>query len=359
MSNTATFTVDGRSFAAATSLVGKACRAAGGITGDGMVTLAFRDQRVTVEATDLETSVSIKLPVKGRKAVTVAVDAGPLVTFAKAIADADVEITTSSDEVRLVSGDVVFTMRPFPDPWKVQHPDSVDPQPLNPELLSRAARFGTASAATDDARPIITGVLFDNGISVSTDSYKLIVNRLAPPDLNGLIPAKALQLAASVFGTDCSGVTVEVVDRKLLLRSDMKAVTVRVIEGDYPRWQNLLDIAEARGSVTADRAELVDALRKCVLAADDSTPTRFSFVDGQVKLAVRVHDGPAADADVAAEIDGILPTTIGLNASYLLKLLLSIDDDVVTLDFIDEMKPVRIVEPAGEWSMLLMPVRIP
>ncbi len=101
------------------------------------------------------------------------------------------------------------------------------------------------AAANDDARPLLTGVLFttDNGIlrMIATDSYRLAVRDV--PEVEGiggahdlLVPARALQelqrAAASLPDDGQIGVTLT--DAEICFVVGGTSIASRLIDGNYP-----------------------------------------------------------------------------------------------------------------------------
>jgi DNA polymerase-3 subunit beta len=354
----ATFGIDGRLLADTVALVAKA---AGKSNLTAAVVLAFRDSRVTVSATDFDVAVSIKVPVKGRKAATVAVSAGKLVQFTKALAgEPIVEIVTGQDEVLIRSGDTVYHLSPVADFVPVNPPDAIDPQPFDLPAFARAVRIAGVAASTDQARPILTGIYFHEvkgePTAVGTDSYRIVVADGAPAGLNALVPAAGARLACAVFA-DADTVTFDTTDRHLVLRSDVNVVSIRLLDGEFPNYADLFRKSDPI-TATVPRPAMVAALAKVALASNAGTsPVRAVTTGTDMHLSVTPSGQPHAHDDVElTDVSGELPT-IGWNPLYLGQLLKAVTDDTVTFGFIDGRKPVTI-HGDGTWKMLLMPVRI-
>lgn len=364
------YTVDGKSFADTVKLVG---RAAGKIAGrNKAITLAFRDQRVTVAATDFDVSVAVKLPVKGKRAITVTVEAADLIAFAKALSGTEVNVTVDQSEVLLVSGDVVFTLRPMLDPIQLNIPAPQDPQPFDFTAFTRVVTITGECASVDDARPILTGIYFHDGVAVATDSYRLAEVEGAPAGLNGLVPAAAAKLAVAVFDGDDEvtfeqpgQVTAEgqfVGSRYLVLRSAATVFAVRMIEGEFPNYRQLLrPFTGDVHTIAADTAQLTGALATAALAAGGSTaPARVTITGDTLHVSCRVQDGRSGDDDVSPVVATDDIPMFAVNPAYLHSLLKVVPSGQVRLGLVDALKPLNISDgDSGGWRMLLMPVRVP
>jgi DNA polymerase-3 subunit beta len=349
---TAEFTIPAAPFAEAVAFAAKAT-----INGFAAITLAFRDQRVAVQATDLSTTVQIKLPVKGKKSTTVALDAAMLKRFTGALRRQEhVDISITADQVTLQAGDLVYEMRPYLDAPIVVTPDQVNPVDFDRGLFAAAVKVAGVAAGTDAARVILTGILFDEGKAVATDSYRLVVHDA--PDFGRplLIPAKALALAAAVT-RDEENVRIDVLDHQVHFVSPLRSVVIRLIDGQYPDWRKLLD-TPGPVTVAVERTAIVDRLRKVALAGGDSTPVRLTV--GADDIAITIHEVDRANgaAGIPATVDGTLDP-VGVNPQYLSELLAAVDVPEVVLHFTNTLKPFTVTADEATWLLLLMPVRIP
>jgi len=361
-----TFTVNGEVFAETVAIVGKVVAGKKSGTSVATIQLAFKDQRVTVSANDFDVAASIKIPVKGKKASVVAVEAAKLVQFAKALKDEQaVEIVVGADEVLVQAGDTVFHLPPVAEFPAIIYPVSDAPAELDLEAFQRVVKITFAAASTDEDRPILTGIYFHDvdgvATAVATDSYKLAVAYDGPAGVTGLVPAVGAKLATQVFGGD-DEVTYEVVDngKYLLFRSAMKVMKIRLIDGEFPAYASLIRKTH-ESKVLASRDQLTDALGKVRLASNGgSIPVEVTVDKGNMHLSVTNIERGSAHDDVELTSGSKNVPTVGMNPEYALKLLKAVDSDNVQIGYADKFKPLVITDGSTEptWKLLLMPVRI-
>lgn len=357
-----TFAVDGKLFADTVAVIAKAAGRLAGMA--PVIVLAFKDQRLTLSATDFEVTASVKIPVKGKRAAVVAVEASALNLFAKALASEPVvEIVTGQEEVLVQAGDTVYHLPPVQDFAKIANPEPVAPQALDLPAFQRAVKIAGVAASTDEARPVLTGIWFQDGVAVATDSFRLAVVADAPAGLNGLVPAVAARLAAQLFGAD-EEVTFDIVGQNLVLRSASKLFVTRLIQGDFPAYQNLMRPTSGdQFSVLVSRDQMAKAVNKVKVASGGgATPMKAEVVNGSMHLSVRPHDGPRADDDVELTSGSVDVPTVGMNPQFLAQLLGAVSHvENIQFGYVDSLKPINITAGGDDesWTMLLMPVRIP
>lgn len=351
----ATFTVDGPAFAEAIAPVVK-CTMAGKYAA---VTLSFRDQRVTVAATSLEAAASIKVPVKGKKATSIAVDPARLTRFAKMFPLGDVTIDVSADGVKFTIGSTELSMPPVWDAPVVDIPAHTEPADVEMARLATAVRICAETASVDQTRPALLGILFDAGHAVATDSYRLAVCHTAPSTLSGLFPAAALKVSVAMFA-DYDEVLYEIVDRHLVLRAGDRAFALRQIDAEYPKWRNLMEQPEARTVVTVARKALMASLDKIVLAGDKESVCRAQIEAEHIYLTVQTQDVAQSfdPLDVVNEGDLAL---IGFRPVGMRSMLSGVEAETLCVRIVDALKPITIVPADADdtgFELLQMPIRL-
>jgi DNA polymerase III subunit beta len=229
-----------------------------------------------------------------------------------------------------------------------------------PTLTKALAQVGVA-ASTDEARPTLTGVLFENDDEhlrlVATDSYRLAVRDL--PDVAGtgpsLVPYRALrELGRTVADTS---VAVELGDREASFRSERGRLTVRLIEANFPNYRQLLPESYPN-RFTVSRDALLDAVARAALVAEDHIPVRLSLRSGGVELSVVRQEVGEETELLPGDYDGE-EMTIAFNTRYLTDGVNVIDDDEVVLSTSEPLKPGLLQGAGGtDFRYLLMPVRL-
>lgn len=271
-----------------------------------------------------------------------------------AAADGEVEITGSGPRFRLRE----MNVDDFPVISDDVQGDSIEVD--GRDMVTALVQVGVA-ASTDEARPTLTGVLFESeGDSlrlVATDSYRLAVRDLPGLATGGtrLVPFRALRELGRTVGD--GKMTVALGDREASFVTDRGRLTARIIDSTFPNYRQLLP-DEYPNKLTVPKDGLLDAVGRAALVAEDHIPVRLNLHDGGVELSVIRQEVGEESEHLEGTYEGS-EMTIAFNTRYMTDGVAAIAGDEVTLETIDPLKPGLLRGTAGDdFRYLLMPVRL-
>ena len=192
--------------------------------------------------------------------------------------------------------------------------------------LADGLRQIVPAASRDDARPILTGVLIAataEGVRlVATDSYRLAVRdlegiSLLPEGRTVLVGAKGLGELQRLLGA--SDVEVFLGDRYVTFRLEGTELTARLIEGDFPNYQQLIP-GGYPNKLTVERDALTDAVERVSLVGGtgrDSTPIKLAMSGDGLELTATAQDVGQSYEPVEAKYEGS-DVTVAFNSRFLL-----------------------------------------
>lgn len=318
-----------------------------------------------VTGTDLEITVRTNTDVDVLEEGRVVIPAKLATNAIRKMPAGAVTLSSSEGELEIMGGGPKFTVRELPVDEFPQLPevDQTDAVELDGDNLAAAIAQVTIAASTDAARPILTAVLIENdedGLRlVATDSYRLSMRKLKGVSLptTGLVPARGLRELAKTVGA--SKVRVSIPDREAVFASDRGVLTLRLIEGVFPNYRQLLPDSYPNRVVVKKEA-LLDALGRASLVAEDHIPVRLKVSEGGVEVTVTRQDVGAE----TEHIDGVFTgedseVMIAFNPRYLMDGVSAMGADEIEIQMIDGLKP-SVIRGVGEedFLYLLMPVRV-
>jgi DNA polymerase III subunit beta len=231
--------------------------------------------------------------------------------------------------------------------------------------FAAALRQVVRAASKDDLRPILTGVLMTahaGGLRlVATDSYRLAVRDLKGVSMLSegqrvLVAAKGLAEVQRLAGDG----EIEVVlrERDVVFRTSRAEVTARLIEGDFPNYEQLIPSGYPN-RLTVPREALIDALDRVQIVGQnrDNAAVRLLMSSGGLELSMSAQDVGNAQESLDAKFEGS-ELTVAFNPVFLRDGVEAVDADEVALDTIDPLKPATLRSAGGDdFLYLLMPVR--
>jgi DNA polymerase III subunit beta len=242
---------------------------------------------------------------------------------------------------------------------------------LDAQAFDAAIGQTTVAASSDEARPVLTGVLLqlegDRVTLAATDGHRLAVRRLAHEggaELSAgsvIVPARHLQEVARAItaGRPTVEVTLSASRNHVFFTMRDVEVSSRLIEGAYPNYAQVIP-ASSSTTVTLPAATLLRETRTAsILAKDAANVVRLAAGEGTLTLQAQTAEVGDDEAPLTATVagDGV---QIAFNARYVLDALGVIDSEEVALGFNGPLQP-GVIRPVGrdDYLYIVMPVRVP
>jgi DNA polymerase-3 subunit beta len=334
------------------------------------ILLSLAGNQLTVTGTDLDITVRTNVDVIGIEDGATVVPARLIVDAVRSLEAGAVTIATHDENVEVSLGRAKFSLRTF----------SVMDYPNLPPVTGTTTTIAALdlvqglnqvvrAAANDDARPLLTGVLFTHENNtlrlIATDSYRLAVRDV--PGVSGiggshdlLVPARALQELQRGAATLASGseIGVTLTDAEICFVVGASTISSRLIDGNYPSVLQLIP-ASYPNQLRIAKDTLLTSLKRAKLLAKDSTSSvRLTMKEKVVEIRTQSIDTGDIEDNVDADYQGE-ELTIAFNPSFLIDGIEAVTGDEVVLEMSDAVRPAMVhgVEDV-RFRYLLMPVRV-
>ena len=360
------------------AVVGRGVSTRGSLPILGNVLLRTDAGRLRLTATNLEVGINCWVPAKVEDEGAITVPAKLFIDFVNSLPPGNIELSLNvrTKTVHLRSGPYeanIKGMEAEEFPIIPQIPDKPTTR-MEQAVLRRMIAEVAFVAATDDSRPVLTGVLTtfsgDMITMAAADPYRLsvrhgkLLDRVDPP-VEVIIPAKSLLEVVRVLqGTDDAAVDIFVTPSKsqVIFHTDEADLMSRIIEGQFPNYRQVIP-STSTTKIVARREELLEATRLASYFARDAANMLRFQVDptGDPSLVITANAAEIGDntGRVDASVEG-QPTTIAFNSRFVADALSSLSAPEIALELGGPLAPgvVRIV---GDDSYLhvVMPLRIP
>ncbi len=343
----------------------------------GGLLLNVSDGTLIVTGTSQRFTVQVHCSVPGSDDGDILVnEPATLAKLVKQWPDENIVLEADSRKLTIGTGARSYTM-PLGDPSdypKIVFAERSDAISIDGDEFFDAANQVSVAVGTDDSRPMLTGIhletVADGTTMVATDSYRLAVTHIDADISSGtgeniaaLVPAGTgtFRSVEKALGTDNFSLIIG--ERDLTFYSDGGRASVRLIDGTFPAWRNLMP-GDPQLTLTVDVAEFKAALERVSLFSLDHVPVKLNVSNGIIELAIsRLEAGEGAET-VGGVVEGNGEISVGLNIKYLRDGILKCGTEKVELRFIDALKPALVVPVVNEdnsgndYRYLLMPVRL-
>lgn len=337
---------------------------------------ATKDNRLVCSATDMMTSVTETIPVEVKTTGAITLDVRALHNIVRTLPAKPIQFkSTENHWAELKVARSTFKLMGLDH---TDFPDLPDPKgqqftPIPGRAFADLLQRTQFSVSTDEARVNLNGVLFEcdgvKGTMVSTDGHRLTKYSLpfeGPKLERGIIiPRKGMleikrviDRVQSDVGISQAEVGLAVDSRHIFIQAADLTVSVKLNNVVFPPYEKVIP-ADYERRVTAQRDELVDAIKRAeVMAPEKTIPVRIQLDKGTLQLTADNPDLGVAHQEIEVDFQGE-PLVAGFNARYLLEILEAIDTKEVHLDFQDELDPC-VVRPVDGPDILgvVMPMRI-
>lgn len=237
------------------------------------------------------------------------------------------------------------------------------------DVLARALSLVLFAAATDEGRPLLTGVKItqkkDSTVLAVTDGYRLSVYGLSlgfADKTDTVIPARALIELVRVCQEEkeTKGVVFfPVVDGQLCIRVGETEIITRQVDGQYPNYEKIIP-ARHTTSATVDTQGLLRAVRSAsIFARDSANVVRFHINKKSLTVSANTPQLGEGAVEIDAKIVGEEGGDIAFNSRFLIDLLGVFPGDEVVLETTGSLNPGVFFSPKDPAFLhVIMPVRV-
>lgn len=227
------------------------------------------------------------------------------------------------------------------------------------------------AAATNTARPVLSGLLFDlkkDSLKlVATDSYRLaekkvVLKEKVEFDLQAIVPAKTVgELGKIISKSSAEEIEITVSKNQILFVAGDTKMISRLIEGKFPDYEKIIP-KQGKTKVSVKTDELSLVVRRVGLFARENNNNIKLSVTNDGKLTVSTDETKVGEEK--AELTGLVEgenNKIALNSQYLLDVLNFIQAEEITIELDDKLSPavIKIAKESEKTYMyIIMPLKI-
>jgi len=332
------------------------------------------NNRLTITASDLETTFSTSIEVETTDSENIAVPARILLDTLKTFPEQPLTFVKTEKNTLEISasngkyGVAYESGEGFP---KAVHVADAKKTTLMGDVLATAINATIFSTSNDEIRPVMTGVFFqfspEELTFVATDAHRLVKytrTDIKATDVSEFImPKKPLQLLKNILQGSEEDVDIEFNETNAQFRFGDSVLTCRLIDGKYPNYEAVIP-KENSNVLQIDRVQFLNSVRRTSIFANKTThQIQLKMAGSSLHISSEDHDfNNSAEERLDSDFRGN-DMQIGFNSRFVLEMLNNLNCSEITLSMSDPTRagiiaPVDNVDEGEHITMLVMPVTI-
>ncbi len=325
------------------------------------------EDHILLTANDMELGIQTEVEGEILESGMIAVDARIFSDIVRKLPDNEVTIVTDENLTATISCEKAeFTINgqsgdTFVFLPEVEKEESIE---ISQFTLKEMIQQTIFSIADNESNKMMTGELFEiqnNGLRVvALDGHRIAIRKteLKTPgkDQKLIIPGKTLSEISKILSGEIeSMVTISYTKNHILFEFDETVVVSRLIEGDYFKIDLMLS-SDYDTKVVVNKKELSNCIDRALLLVKegDKKPLIIQIQDGEMELKISSQLG-SMNEDIGIEKEG-KDLLIGFNPKFLIDALWVIEDEEVTLYFMNAKSPCFIRDKDETYIYLILPV---
>lgn len=332
------------------------------------------ESKLTILATDLETSMSTVVAAEAKEAGKVAIPAKILVETLRNLPEQPITflIDDKTFAIEITTANGVFKLagengEEYP---KIAAPEDVSSISISSDVLQNAISKTIFATSSDELRPAMTGVyvkLDEQGITfVATDAHKLVKyvrsDTTSAEPTSFIVPRKALQLAKGAIPAEDLAVEISYNQSNAFFQFGDTNLICRLIDHPYPDFNAVIP-QDNENTMTIGKREFQMSLRRISIFSNKTTHQVVMKIAGS-ELQVSAQDldfSNEANERLVCSYDGP-DIEIAFNARFLVEMLGVMDGDEVSMKLSTPTRAGILVPGVSveneNLMMLIMPVMV-
>lgn len=259
----------------------------------------------------------------------------------------------------------------------IPEPDLEEGVPLNVTNFREMVQQVAFAASTDEARPVLTGVLLkldgDHITMAATDGFRISIREDVIPNpvsrpIEAIIPARALVELSRIIsgvGEETLIMTFPPERGQVIFHMNNLELASQLIEGTFPDYRAIIP-ANFKTHTLLSTSGLLKACKQAeIIARDGTNVARLNIIPetgeaspGTLEISAQSEQTGTSEVLVDASVDGI-PLLVAFNVRFLREVLEVIKADNVWLETNAANTP-GLIHPQGDdhFKHIIMPMHI-
>jgi DNA polymerase-3 subunit beta len=334
----------------------------------------LKNSKLTVSASDLESTMASTMEVESDNEGSVAVPAKLLLETLKTFPEQPLTFVVEDNNTIEISsnhGKYVLAYASADEFPKSISLDSPSTTIVSADILATAISKTIFAAGSDDLRPVMSGVFFQFSTEsltfVATDAHKLVKYSRTDVKANEtaefIMPKKPLNLLKGILSGSDDNVSIEYNESNAKFSFENSVLICRLIDGKYPNYEAVIP-KENPNHLTISRNQFLNSVKRVSIFSNKTThQIRLKIAGAELNISAEDIDySNKAEERLTCDFQGD-DMQIGFNSLFLNEMLSNLNADDVQLEMsmpnrAGILTPVDGLELGENVTMLVMPVML-
>jgi DNA polymerase-3 subunit beta len=335
----------------------------------------IEEGKLTVAASDLETTMITTLEIESKEQGLVAIPARLLLDTLKSFPEQPLTFTIDKEtfgiEISSDNGKYKLSGQDGSEFPKTPVLESSSSIVLNSYVLANAINKTIFASGNDELRPVMSGVFFqlseEDLTMVATDAHKLVKyirsDAKSKSTASFIMPKKPLNLLKNTCGNVDTDVTISYNETNALYTFENIRLICRLIDGKYPNYDAVIP-KENPNKLTIERKAFLGAVKRVSIFSSKTThQVRLKITGSELQLSAEDLDfANEAKERLTCQYDGE-DMEIGFNSMFLVEMLNNLNANEVVLELSEPnragiLTPQEKEDDQEDVLMLVMPVML-
>ncbi len=342
----------------------------------GNVLLGTDAGQLKLSATNLEIGVIKKISAQVADDGEVTVPAKTFLELVTSLSGVKIELESDGEQLKISAPHFSANLNGIPASEFPEIPLSSERSlTLSGKLLVESLPQISFSAAADDGRPILTGILTEiNGGMlelVATDGFRLAHKKAevkissSAKVFKALIPKRTFEEVVRLINEELKEedqpieISTSENQNQIIFSIGDTKLSSRLIEGQFPAWEKIIPESFVNKTIV-DRGELAKAVKVASVFSrtDNANIVKLQVLPNLIKISSQARELGEQISEVEAKTEGE-EVTIAFNSKFLNDSLQNVDSAQIIMQFSGNLSPalVRPIEDNG-LEHIIMPVRL-
>jgi len=279
--------------------------------------------------------------------------------------------------VKINTGKSVYNLAGISSEEYPQFPDYSEEEmvEISSEIIKELVEKTIISVAQErESNFTLTGILLESEVKedtpflrmISSDGHRLtVMEKESPVDIsrfgierNIIIPRKGV-VEIKKFCEGYDNIFIGIDKKQIILKADKGIIIVRLMNGDFPDYRNIINVINKENSLKIDKSEFLESLKRTSIFTDDTfNSVQLDVKKNKIVLSSNNMDIGNAKDEIKIDYKGE-NISLGFNCRYLIDTLNTIYGDEIKAFISSDQSPCLITSDDDPGFLsIIMPMKI-